>query len=337
MYKDRIALYQELEAMRGSKVLVYVTGDRRGLEAQMHPEVLDFVADHLERVSRPNKISLFLYSRGGNTLAGWSLANLLRQYSQRFEVIVPAKAHSAATLVCLGAQAIVMTKQATLGPIDPSVNGPLNPRATGASTGSTVPVSVEDVAGFLDLARKELGIKDQTQLMALMTKFTDHVHPLSLGKVYRARMQIQQLAEKLLSWHWIGSAQKKARLISVLCTESGSHDYTINSTEAKDKLGLPVKTASNDLARLIYKIYVDIREELQLLNPFDPVVLLGVNQQVSYSCKQALVESATGGSHCFVKEGIVTKNGSSTQEGSHQPQNHVTFHGWRHEEAQLSV
>ncbi len=328
MYRDRIPLYKELEAARSSRLLVYVTGDRRGMEAQIHSEVLDFITDHLGETS-PHKISLLLYSRGGSTMAGWSLANLLRQHCRRFEVLVPAKAHSAATLICLGADTIVMTKQATLGPIDPSVNGPLNPRMPGTS-GSTVSVSVEDVAGFLDLARKELGIRDQAQLVALMNKLADHIHPLSLGKVYRSRIQIQQLAEKLLNRHWKSSAQKKKRLIAVLCTEAGSHDYTINWREAKGELGLPVEAARPDVARLLTRIYADIRHELELLNPFEPAVLLGTNPHASYACKQALIESVGGGSHAFVKEGTVTKTSASSD---HQPgfQHHATFHGWKHE------
>ena len=32
MYQDRLGLYRQLEDNRGSKLLVYVTGDRRGLE-----------------------------------------------------------------------------------------------------------------------------------------------------------------------------------------------------------------------------------------------------------------------------------------------------------------
>lgn len=262
-------------------------------------------------------------------MAGWSLANLLRQHCRRLEVLVPAKAHSAATLICLAADTIVMTKQATLGPIDPSVNSPLNPRPSGAA-GSTVPVSVEDVAGFLDLARKELGIRDQEHTAALINKLAEHVHPLALGKVYRSRIQIQQLAEKLLSRHWKSSEQKKKRLISVLCSEAGSHDYTINWQEAKEELGLPVESARPELARLLRRIYVDIRHELDLLNPFEPAVLLGTSSQISYACKHALIESVGGGSHAFIKEGVVVK-APSPSEGHPAFQHHVTFHGWRHE------
>lgn len=56
----------------------------------------------------------------------------LPQFCSEFEVIIPHKCHSTGTLIALGANKIVMTKQATLGPIDPSVNTPLNPHVEGA-------------------------------------------------------------------------------------------------------------------------------------------------------------------------------------------------------------
>jgi membrane-bound ClpP family serine protease len=85
----------------------------------MHPEVLDHFVKHLDAIGDVPKISLLLYTRGGSTLAAWSIVNLVRQFCDQFEVIVPFKAHSAGTLVCLGADSILMTKQATLGPVDP--------------------------------------------------------------------------------------------------------------------------------------------------------------------------------------------------------------------------
>ena len=47
--------------------------------------------------------------------------NLIRNFCKYFEIIVPFNCHSAGTIISLGANRIVMTKQATLGPIDPSV------------------------------------------------------------------------------------------------------------------------------------------------------------------------------------------------------------------------
>ena len=80
MYQNRINLYKEIEEKRDSKLLVYVTGDRRGLETKIHPEVLDLFVQHLDTMGTVPKISLYLYTRGGHTLAAWSIANLIYQF-----------------------------------------------------------------------------------------------------------------------------------------------------------------------------------------------------------------------------------------------------------------
>ena len=80
MYQDRLNLYKELEEIRKSKVIIFITGDRPGLETQIHQEVLDFFINHLDNIVNCEKISLFLYTRGGNTLAAWSIVNLIRQF-----------------------------------------------------------------------------------------------------------------------------------------------------------------------------------------------------------------------------------------------------------------
>ena len=128
LYKDRVELYKKLEKQLKSHVLVYVTGDRPGFETQIAGDTIDLFIEQLDKIGIVKKISLYLYTRGGDTAAAWNIINLLRQYCDELQVIVPHKAHSAGTIISLGANSIIMTKQATLGPIDPSLNTPLNPR-----------------------------------------------------------------------------------------------------------------------------------------------------------------------------------------------------------------
>ena len=334
MYPNRVALLKNLEEMRSSKVLVYVTGDRPGMEAQIHSEILDYFADQLDTIGLPRKVSLYLYSRGGDTLAGWSIVNLIRQFCKEFEVIVPSKAHSTATLIALGADRIVMTKQATLGPIDPSVNSPLNPQIPGAPPNARLPISVEAVAGYFELARSQ-GI-DQEGMTSAFLRLAEHVHPIALGNVSRARAQIQRLAERLLRFHMQDETSVK-RIISVLCNESGSHDYTICRREARGDLGLPVETPDDSLYELVRDIYLDIRTELELNTNFNPNVLLGTAPTVSYSATRGLLESISGGSHRFITEGVLSKRQVQTQMGVVDGINDQrNYEGWRYEGPSVS-
>ncbi|GMO49206.1 MAG: hypothetical protein Pg6C_11850 [Treponemataceae bacterium] len=89
MRENRIKLYQELEAKRKAKVILYATSDRQGLEAQIGPDILPIFVNHLDAVGDTNKIALLLYTQGGNTLTAWSLVNLIRNFCKDFEIIVP--------------------------------------------------------------------------------------------------------------------------------------------------------------------------------------------------------------------------------------------------------
>jgi ClpP class serine protease len=109
MFKDRIENYKWLEINRETKLLVYFTGDRQGMETQIAPDVLEYFSEHLDKIGKVKKISLLLYTRGGDTMAAYSLVNLIRQFCTEFEIIIPSKARSSGPIISLGSYKIVMT------------------------------------------------------------------------------------------------------------------------------------------------------------------------------------------------------------------------------------
>lgn len=332
MYSNRIELYKKLEEKLNSKLLVYITSDRPGFEASIAQDVIDIFINQLDKIGVTEKISLYLYTRGGDTAAAWNIINLLRQYCDTLQVVIPHKAHSAGTLISIGANSIIMTKQATLGPIDPSVNTPLNPPIPNAPPQNNYPVSVEAVKGYLAFAKEELAIKDDLALSNIMIKLSEHVHPLVLGQVYRARAQIKMLAEKLLTNQVTDSAKIKD-IIAFLCSDSGSHDYTINRREAKNSLGLNIEKPDDEMYNIIKEIYDDISSELGFGVPFDPLSVSQTNGG-AYNVKRALIESICGGSDYFVTEGVVKQiavPGAPGQAPQQAIQTTKIFEGWKYE------
>lgn len=59
------------------------------------------------------------------------------------------------------------------------------------------PVSIEAIKGFIELAKDEVGIKDDISMSNIFVKLATEVHPLVLGDVYRARAQIRCWLEDL--------------------------------------------------------------------------------------------------------------------------------------------
>lgn len=328
MRKERLENYKKLETLRKSKLLVYITSDRQNAETNIGADILAPFANHLDTLGDVEKITLYLYSNGGSTLAGWSLVNLIRSFCKDFEVIIPFRCQSTATLISLGTDRIVMTKQGTLGPIDPSTNGLMNPLVNHNGQSIRVPVSVEHVNGYVEMAKDDFGIKSSEELKDIYLKLTDHIHPLSLGNVYKSKAQIKMLAEKMLKYHKI-DASNIPKVISFLCSESGSHDYTIYRKEAKEELGLNIEKPNDELYAIIKAVYQDIETELELRNPFNANVLLAVKNPYQYSLRRALIESVDAGCDVFLSEGTLAKHSLPT--GQVATQDNRIFEGWKHE------
>ncbi len=331
-YQTRQDLLRRWEAARQCTALLYVTGDRPGLETQIHPEVLDFFAQHLDGIGTVEKISLFLHTRGGSTLAAWSLVNLIRQFTNRVEIVVPAKAHSAGTLMCLGADSIMMTRQATLGPIDPSVNGPLNPEIPGAPPQQRAPVSVEAINGYIAFAKKEAGLSSEEARLGVLRALSDRVHPLVLGEVYRSRTQIRMLGRRLIKGH-LANEEQINKVLDFLCSESGSHDYTIYRQEARDELGLRVERPTDETYAIIRDLHQSYSAEMNFGTPLNQEAILAGQPQAQYSHVRALIESVGSGSHRFVSEGTLSRQQIQIVPGVMQQAvaDARAFEGWRHE------
>ena len=330
-YSDRQTVYRKIEEDRETKVLSFITSSRQGMETTIAQDCIDPFIDLLENIGPTKRISLILHTDGGQTLAAWRLVNLIRMFCDELEVMVPMKALSAGTLIAIGANRVIMTKQAALGPIDPSVNHPLNPQAILSGQSKQVPVSVESVRGYLDAARDELKIQGEKALTSVLLNLTGHIHPLVLGEIFRSQAQIRFLAKKLLP-RQVSDNDKIESIIDFLCADSGSHDYAIDRREAAE-LGLNIEKPSDDLYKLLRKIHLSYEEELKLLKPYSVhSVLNGAaqDQAVSFTITRALVEGTIGGCYGFVSEGTLTRIqvnlNNVPQEGVKDER---TFEGWR--------
>lgn len=327
-FATRKKIYRAIEKERGTKLLTFVTSDRPGLETQIAPDCIDLFVDLLDRIGPTPKISLLLHTNGGQTSAAWRLVNLIRTFADELEVLIPLKALSAGTLISLGAHTVVMTKQAALGPIDPSLTHPLGPQVPYGNQIARVPVSVEAVRGYLDAAQKDLGITDQAALASVLIDLSNKVHPLVLGEIFRSRAQIRFLAEKLIAGQ-VTDAEKVKKIIDFLCADSGSHDYTMNRREAEE-LGLKIEKPTAEFYQTLRKTHLSYASELQLIEPYSPQVLLGAHPTVNYSLTRGLVESVEG-SYAFMSEGALTKVMVPGPTGAMQESitDQRTFEGWR--------
>jgi hypothetical protein len=294
---SRVALIQTIERLRGCRVVALVLGDRPGQETRMAADVVPLLSRHLRAIGKDNeRIDLFLYTTGGDIMAAFRLVPLIREYCQHFGVIVPARCQSAGTLVALGADAIIMLPEGQLSPVDPSTNGPYNPMIPGVppmpgAPIPTLPVSVEEVIGYLKLAQEVAEIRGERGLVSVFEKLTTDVRPVALGQVYRARTQIRMLSRKLLESHMKGDdGGTVEKIIKYLTEELYSHDYLITRVEAK-QLGLKVEHPAPELEQPTFDLYCEYESMLQLREPFNPVQQLAQKPQAKLLTQRACLET----------------------------------------------
>jgi hypothetical protein len=284
-------LIKAIEKERNSRLLVYITGDRRGLETRIATDAFPMFHEHLSRMGKQKRIDLFLYSTGGITIAGYALVNLIREFCEEFNVIIPFKALSCATLISLGANEIVMTPMGQLSPIDPSVHHPLAPaiQLPGQPVGQLIPVNVEDVNAFVNLA-KEVGLKNEESMTKIFELLATKIHPLVLGAIQRSREQIAFLASNLLRYH-IKDDDKIRKIVEIISRERFSHEYIISRREAKEVLGLNIKEPEGNLLRNITSLFEVYSKILELDIPYNPEMYLSGSGIATSEFNRAIIES----------------------------------------------
>ncbi|VVB64277.1 Serine dehydrogenase proteinase [uncultured archaeon] len=289
--QKRLNIINQLEGMLQSKVLVYITGDRKGLETRIAGDIFPMFHQHLMRMGRQKRIDLFLYSTGGLTISGYALVNLIREFCDEFNVIIPFKALSTATLISMGANKIIMSPMGQLSPIDPSVNHPLGPQFNlPGQQVQIAPVNVEDVNAFIQLALKEAGLKNEDAMEKVFELLAVKVHPLVLGAVQRSREQIAFLASNLMKCH-LNDAAIIENAVGVLTRERFSHDYIISRRDAKEILKLNIMEPEKALESLIAELLNAYTKLHELNIPYNPEMYLSASDSGIFDFNRGIIES----------------------------------------------
>lgn len=88
---------------------------------QIQSESVTYFAELIHGLDTSRDLHLMLCSPGGDGETAVRLARMAQAASDRFIVLVPESAKSAATILALGAHEIVMGPTSDLGPIDPQI------------------------------------------------------------------------------------------------------------------------------------------------------------------------------------------------------------------------
>jgi hypothetical protein len=249
-------MIEDLQRIRNSKVITYFLAEG----AAIGEDVVVWLYEHLLRLGRQPQIDLYLVSRGGATEVPWRIVTLIREFTDRFCVLVPFHAQSAATHICLGADEIVMTELGQLGPVDPSRQHPLLPEDKFTPPGQDprpLSISVQDLRQFLQFVANEgaeEGRMKVTDPTAIYTELMRQVHPLVIGAMEQTYSLAKQLTVNLLSLHMDSGDERIGQLADRFADYYKTHSYPIGRKEARD-LGLNVTLASDELRDVMWNLW----------------------------------------------------------------------------------
>ena len=289
-------LIKKIEETRGSRLIIYITGDRQPFVTRIADDVIPIFNRHLENIAKKEqlkesrKISLFLYTRGGDMVAPLKIVKLIRSYCDEFEVLVPYRCHSAGTLIALGADKIVMGKLGELSPVDPATmhpynsQNPLNPQ-------QKLEIRVEDLNSYFLLAQEMAKVKED-QMNEVFKNLVEKIHPLSLGNAYRAFRMGKMIAEKLLEMAKERKLSKEEikKIVEEVTSKICIHGYPITRDEA-ESLGLPIEKTEGELEKDLWNLYEIYAKEMKLSIPFHPPELLGEKELAEIKYTGAYIES----------------------------------------------
>jgi len=129
LFETRLQLMQQIEGLTGRKLIVYAADERKpppfnSIESE---DIMGFsdLCNGLEG----SALDILLNSPGGSAEAAAHIVSFLRANFSDIRFIVPYLAMSAATLMCLAGNEIVMDDRSALGPIDPQIRIP-NPHGS---------------------------------------------------------------------------------------------------------------------------------------------------------------------------------------------------------------
>jgi len=235
------ALIAEITALLGGTLITYWNNPRGEV---CHNDVVALYAI-LEKLGKQETLHLYIKSGGGSGQAALRLVNLLRQFCGRLVVLVPLECASAATMVALGANEILMGPMAYLTAVDTALTHDLSPVDR---DNDRVRVSLDELTRVIRLWRTQQGDSSENPYKSLF----QYIHPLVIGAVDRAESLSIMLCKELLAHH-IAAEAAAEHIATALNSKYPSHNYPILFEEAR-KIGLNVVHMSPQINTLCLEL-----------------------------------------------------------------------------------
>ncbi|HEY2294329.1 MAG TPA: hypothetical protein VGM86_26820 [Thermoanaerobaculia bacterium] len=237
---QRQDLIRTIEGQTGRRLGVYFANINHG-DAGIFPGDISPFQDLLFDCEADCDLDLLLQSPGGDIDSAEKLVYMIREKVRSLRIIVVERAKSAATLIALASDEILMSSTSELGPIDPQVT---------ISAADGRPLQ-RPARSFLDgLEQVKRSVASEGELNPAYYPLLSQLDPALLDFCEKAIRRSEQFAEKWLVRFMLRDHPEHARKIAKRLTDVEqyrSHGMVIDWREAKD-MGLNVTFLASDHA-----------------------------------------------------------------------------------------
>jgi len=214
---------------------------------------------------RYDNVMLFLRTNGGNPHAAYRISRCLQHRYKSFSVYISDFCKSAGSLLCLGADLLIMDPIGEMGPLDIQVQKPdeLYEMSSGLNVMNALTITqakaysmLEDfVLNLKDSTGRQITLKTATDIAAKMAvglfgKIYEQIDPVNLGEISRSMKIAEEYGRRLNQKS--GNAKDKA--LSRLIADYPAHDFVIDRMEAAE-LFENVREPSSEEAAFCKSLY----------------------------------------------------------------------------------
>jgi ClpP class serine protease len=249
------------------------------IRTSMSTQDIPSIETALTSISGAEQINLLIHSPGGDGTIAEKLIEMCRTRlvgnNQKLRVIVPNLAKSAATILALGADEILMGHLSELGPIDPQITIVVSQMTQWVSAFAFVEARDKLVTAIeTAIKKRQSAVALLQQLAGLNIPFTDEMEnqiefskktAITLLNKYMLKMRVKDNRKRAIMAADIADKLLSKQLFPV-------HGHYIGGATAK-QLGLEVDLLDKDdeLWQLIWDYY--IRCEVQMNIPLQPPMI----------------------------------------------------------------
>ena len=208
-------------------------------ERYINARSTDSVYTVLRELDHVDKLGVVLFSNGGDIDEAYILATYLQELAQeKLVFFIPRYAKSAATILALAGDEIVMLPVAELGPVDPVIYD-LNTKRY---------IPLQSILEILNLLSQR-GLPGD-----LVKAILEKTPVLELGDYKRAVEHCAELCEKVLARRMFRNNPEKAREIAQKLVSYKQHTAAITLKDLLE-LGVKARKATDNEAEYLWKLH----------------------------------------------------------------------------------